>query len=683
MSLHRCATQDAACHRARLRMEKLILLGAAIFWLGNWSMPGFAGTSGLSLTKCNNPRSAGMGHAYIAVSDDAYAIFANPAGLSYLAQSQLAAAYGTGLMDDTLSQVVYAHAGDSCNTWAVALRNYDLGCFEFVDFNGKSTPLRAQSDWLLDVGYACRLGNPFRLGLTLKAMHSEVLERWHATTAAMDLGVTINPSAGFRMDIATRNMGFPLSYSADSGDKSGLPLKNGTIRESLPVCLEMGVAVKPLRSTLAAPGHDLALAVSAMAELEKPVAYHAGLEYQLYKIFALRAGYSFGDKSNSWATYAAGEDLEGLSVGAGVRCPVFANLPMNLDYSLQFSRALNYQHKAAITLGFCGHPERAEGAQVLTNTYQATGHKFSFGFGGSYAGPGFYNEIMPNNYIGLFLGLGEPAPLGHGYRIGAAAGARFYFGSPTAGVRGRFSGYATAISTSDPNVPGGVVAVFSHTLGLEWRFTERMSLCLDGGAGVGSMGAVPMGDIGFVLHMPRKPEPQKPPQQEPAVAKADPRQAEALYRLGIYDESERRLEKALAKFEEAKQVSGSGQYDGDIARVKARIPQQQKAQPEATPSEVRGDPQLLLWMSDPGLRVARQGTLHQFNWSALPGAAGYHVYATKDPAADYQQVNRNVLRKPQLRALALPKGKYRVQVAAMDENGNEIVRSDDKTLAMP
>jgi hypothetical protein len=447
-----------------------------------------AAVSGLSLTKKIDPREFGMGNAGTAAANDEYAIFDNPAGLSYLNQSQLGVAYGTGLIADSMGQIIYANAGSPTGTWALGLRNYSLGDFDYLNFNGDSLRFKAQNDWILDVAFASRPASIFRYGVSFKVLHSEILEHLKATTIALDLGTTFEIFESLRLAAVIQNLGLPLSYSDDTKDFLGLPFKGGKEQEALPLTFKAGLAYDILKSAEAQPGHELLVAVNGVQELEHPWVVNAGLEYRFYSIMALRGGYSFGD------------GLDGLSFGAGMEYPVFSNLPMQLDYSLQLSKALNYQHKLALSLDFPPNSDRANGALVsrIALDYGPSRTKIGLGFGGSYGGPGVNVEFMTNDYIGIFGGLGAAAALDSSLGAGVSTGARFYFGGPYGILRGRGSIYATAISSGY-----GAVVFAASTLGLEWRFLENLGLSLDAGVASGSSyyQAIPMGDLGLVIHM--------------------------------------------------------------------------------------------------------------------------------------------------------------------------------------
>jgi tetratricopeptide (TPR) repeat protein len=169
----------------------------------------------------------------------------------------------------------------------------------------------------------------------------------------------------------------------------------------------------------------------------------------------------------------------------------------------------------------------------------------------------------------------------------------------------------------------------------------------------------------------------------------------ALYNLGIYDEVDGRLQDALSKFEEVKNLSNDAKYNKDISRTQARIAEEEKlrvltAAPAPVPTKasapaagLTSSDGLQAWRNSPGLRVVREGSMHRFNWTPLPTAIGYHVFTSAGKGKPLSQLNHKLLVKPQLRAKALPRGKAFVQVVAFDQEGNEIAKTAVQTLTIP
>jgi hypothetical protein len=191
---------------------------------------------------------------------------------------------------------------------------------------------------------------------------------------------------------------------------------------------------------------------------------------------------------------------------------------------------------------------------------------------------------------------------------------------------------------------------------------------------------------------------------------AEKDQIAALYNLGIYDEVEGRLADALKKFETVQKMSGEAKYAADIKRTQTRIDEAEQMRLASAPPEAATKPQsgvpappaaaapqtevapsaepdqsdeeIQSWETGLDLRVVRKPGLHQFNWSPLASAAGYHVYAAKSKHKSFHQLNHNLLKKSQLRVKALPRGQAYVQVVAFDADGVEIARSAAQKLVL-
>ncbi len=175
-------------------------------------------------------------------------------------------------------------------------------------------------------------------------------------------------------------------------------------------------------------------------------------------------------------------------------------------------------------------------------------------------------------------------------------------------------------------------------------------------------------------------------------------QAAAMYNLGLYAETKGRLTEALDNYKQVKELTGESKYDKDLARVQARMEQGTKA-PDAAAAPVttaaasasaadsaaapNAEDGWVAWKANPGLKVEKEKGIHKFNWDTVPNAAGYHLYTAKVKEKTFKQRNKKVLAKAQLRTPSLPKGKIKVQVAALDEAGRELARSQPITMVMP
>ncbi len=484
----------------RVRIAMLVCLVVIMGCSKAWTATDVVGA--LGLTKRIDPRAAGMSYAVMALADDVYALLSNPAALTYTEHSQLAVGYGRGLVDDSIAQLLYANADDAMDTWALGVMNYNRGKFQYRDFYDQTTTFQAGSDWLLYYTFANRLSYGWRLGWNLKLFHSRFMEYYKATTLAADLGMSFNFGPRVRWDLAISNFGFNLPYNDDPNDHLGWALNND-YGENLPLAAETGLAIKILKSNKPFDGHDLAIAGRIRTEMHQEWMINGGLEYWYHHMVAIRGGYCFGDS------------IDELSLGASIRWPVANSGPMQIDYALQLSRDLNYQHQIALKMDFQDGSQRDGGAQIVVvqDAYYRSRHKIGFGVGNIYGGSGINYEYMANDALGIFGGLGTPTfILQTPSQPGFAVGTRYYFlGLPKGGIRGRLSAFL-----SNGWLLSGLISTEYLTadiqIGFQWRVLEWMSLDWDIGYAIAledrdvimatDNQLLNNADIGVTIHLP-------------------------------------------------------------------------------------------------------------------------------------------------------------------------------------
>ncbi|MBN1594549.1 PorV/PorQ family protein [candidate division FCPU426 bacterium] len=466
------------------------------------ALPVFASTGAHVLEKNVSPRAQAMGEAYVAVADDAYALYRNPAGLSYLRQSMLTGDFSSGLMDDSWGQISYVNAGNPCHTWGIGLLNYNGGRFDLVDYYGYTIRLDAQQDWLLTLGGAYRFTRSFRLGMALEVMHSTLLEHYQASAVAANVGASFNLAAGLRLDATLRHFGYPLQYSYS--DPWGIPFQGSLLYwDALPLSVEAGMSYQVLGHPALEKGHDLVLAAGWQAVLDSMPRWHFGLEYWFLDQLAVRAGYKLN------------RDLETWSAGIGTRFAVTNSTEAQLDYAYVVNKEFNDIHKLEMTFLYQLNQNRLEGARILvvepSDPYSLSLLKIGLGEGRLYGGVGGNVEIMVTDYFGIFSGLGSHAPLSPGAGLGWAAGCRSYLGPPADAFRGRFS---AMLSNGTRYTPGGgqtsaeteQINDFSLLWGFQWRLYEYVSLDTDAGWGMPLRTKMPQYytlNVGLSAHIPK------------------------------------------------------------------------------------------------------------------------------------------------------------------------------------
>lgn len=167
-------------------------------------------------------RAVAMGQAFAAISDDATAVFYNPAGLTQLDSREVlfthlsyvaditynfaALAYPLYSIGGTLGIGVYAL--DAGNMKVTSYENpegtYDPGTGEPYTFGAK--------DYALSISYARSLTDHFSIGVTWKLI-DELYEQYRSTGWAADIGTTYDTGyRGIKMSMVIANFGPEMRF---------------------------------------------------------------------------------------------------------------------------------------------------------------------------------------------------------------------------------------------------------------------------------------------------------------------------------------------------------------------------------------------------------------------------------------------------------------------------------------
>ena len=306
---------------------------------------GGAGSAGVQVLKSDlSPRALGMGGAFVAVADDAYAASYNPAGLGQLYLPEAAAMYQAGFEDSTLQNLSFGlplpiegFAGFDKPGLGVSAMFSDSGRFTYnpIDPNGNvnTVSMNAERTRVLGVSYGEKVfagdvnleGYNAKieqyLGLSVKYVGSELLETYSASALAFDGGWLLRETdLGLNFGASISNFGGSLKYY-----KEDTPL---------PAILRLGFSYQ--RPTVLSQS----LLLSGEADLymnEKLKSLRGGLEYNFQEYFDLRLG------------YRAAEDNKGPAVGLGVRYENFA-----LDVGMTLAGAVYNTSQVAFSYKFSG-----------------------------------------------------------------------------------------------------------------------------------------------------------------------------------------------------------------------------------------------------------------------------------------------------------------------------------------
>jgi len=272
-------------------------------------------------------RATAMGGSFVAVADDASAVFWNPAGIARLSGNILAVHHLNWVADINMTQGTYVFSlGFLPGMLAFNARSLYMDDMERTTVynpNGDGTYFDAGYS-SFGLTYARSLTDKFSVGLTGSLIHAG-LDDLSSNAFAFDVGTLYD--TGFRslkigMEIA--NMGSELSYLA------------GSENQRLPIMFRVGAAINVVNS--------LDHKVLATGEFSHPPdnseRMNAGGEYSFKDFFFVRGGYNFG------------YDAEKLSGGIGVKFPSSLSSETRFDYSYTDMSDLSGAHRFSLEIHF-------------------------------------------------------------------------------------------------------------------------------------------------------------------------------------------------------------------------------------------------------------------------------------------------------------------------------------------
>ena len=281
-----------------------------------------AGTSSVPFLRSETTaRVSGMGGVAAALTDDAGALYFNPAGLPYAAENRGSFTTWNGLDDKSR----YAFLSGIYNTgkygvFDLSYLNYNSGTEDIFALDGTDSSVTLAKEYAVGLGWGHEVIKNVSVGGQLKYVSSELAEAYKDHTATFDAGILAkSPSGRYTAGAGIRNATGEMKY-VSSGDP-------------LPRTLYAGVSGK-----LDLPTGNLL----AAADFEKPRDQtsgdgHLGFEYTIDK-FAIRAGIKRVNNDTSF------------TAGAGVRLNWFG-----LDYSFEPAGNLDQPvHKFTINIMFGG-----------------------------------------------------------------------------------------------------------------------------------------------------------------------------------------------------------------------------------------------------------------------------------------------------------------------------------------
>ena len=336
-------------------MKKILsILLVFIIYSGQLYSQTYSGSSAGQFLKIEvGARSVAMGGAYVAIANDASAIYWNPAGISKLKNNSVSFSHTYWFAETNHNYagiVLKISEGQAIALSYTSLTMPDMKVTNEFYQDGTGEYFSA-TDLALGISYSLNLTNEFSMGFTGKYISQNI---WHMTASAfaMDVGLLYHsPIEGLTLGMAITNVGSQIKYDGEdnfiyysfdqnlngNSDKIYSEIKMDSW--DLPLLFKVGLAYQLIQSEM----NSILISCDAVHPNDYNEYVNIGFEYGFRNTFYLRGGYKSLFKMDS---------EEGLTGGVGVMYYITDFVSMSADYSYSDFGRLNDIHRFSVEIGF-------------------------------------------------------------------------------------------------------------------------------------------------------------------------------------------------------------------------------------------------------------------------------------------------------------------------------------------
>ncbi len=298
-------------------------------------------------------RAIGMGGGFVALANDATALYWNPAGLAKMPRGEVTLNH-----TEWLAGIQYDFAGvalplGSIGTVGLSFTSLTMGdmLVRTVAYPEGTGEKFSASDFAIGTSYAKSLTDRFSIGFTAKYVNQKI---WHmqASSIALDIGtlfrtqfkdMTLGMSIsnfGNKMQLLGSDAQVPIDIAPEKeGNNSKIVGTMKTDKWSLPLIFRFGVAMNVIRNY----NFRWTVAMDAMHPNDNTEYINVGTEYSLKEMVFLRAGYK---------NLFMNDSEEGLTLGGGLAYTLVGNIRLKVDYAYADFGLLDDVQRFSLALEF-------------------------------------------------------------------------------------------------------------------------------------------------------------------------------------------------------------------------------------------------------------------------------------------------------------------------------------------
>lgn len=327
----------------------VVIVSLAIGTHALWAQNPNLGTAGAQFLKIPaGARAVAMGGAYVALANDATALFWNPAGAVNIPSNDLSFSHTAWWTGITLNHAALVHTIEDIGTFGVSVAILTMDKMEVTTEllpDGTGEFFDAQ-DLMLGLSYARRLTEDFSFGVTAKYVNQRI---WNETATGFAFDVGTQYLIGFRdltIAMSMSNFGGDMKYSGRDlrfkADKEpALAYNRLTPSElaaedyPLPLHFQVGLAM----TAFSTDNMQARLGVDVTHPNDNNERVNIGAEIIVMDHVALRGGYRFG------------YDTDRATLGAGVIAPL-GDVNLRFDYAYTTYQLLPNIHRFTVGMTF-------------------------------------------------------------------------------------------------------------------------------------------------------------------------------------------------------------------------------------------------------------------------------------------------------------------------------------------
>jgi long-subunit fatty acid transport protein len=280
-------------------------------------------------------RATAMGDAFIAVANDASALYWNPAGLSQFSDNQIMFTHNLWLVDINHDFIGAVYHLDDANSFGVALTSLSMNDMKVTtEFSPFGTgEYFGFSDLGIAISYSRQMTDQFSFGGTVRYIE-ETLDKLKMRGVMIDLGTYYWTGLGTtRFAVTVSNFGNNL---APDGEVVLIGGRKQSEWQAFapPTVFRIGFAFEPYQDDQ----NTITTSIQLNHPNDNSENLSFGIEYIWNKMFFARGGYKFN------------VDEQNYTFGAGVKVPLDI-ARISVDYAFANFTRLGSAHRFSITLG--------------------------------------------------------------------------------------------------------------------------------------------------------------------------------------------------------------------------------------------------------------------------------------------------------------------------------------------